>query len=105
MVDASGAGQGTAPEPVFRILGPLRAVGAAGPMRVPPGRQEVILAALLLEPNRVVSTDYLVDLIWDDEPPDTARIQVQICVSRLRKGLADAAIEAAIITRSPGYLL
>ncbi len=105
MVDALSVNQDRAPDPVFRILGPLRAVGPAGPVRIPPGRQEVILAALLLEANRVVSTDYLVDLIWDEEPPDTARIQVQICVSRLRKGFADAAIEAAIVTRPPGYLL
>lgn len=90
---------------VFRILGPLQVTGRAGPVRIPPGRQEVILAALLLEANRVVSTDYLVDLIWDDEPPDTARTQVQICVSRLRKLFSSAAIAAAITTRPPGYVL
>lgn len=90
---------------VFRILGPLQVTGLGGPVRVPPGRQEVILAALLLEANRVVSTDYLVDLIWDDEPPDTARTQVQICVSRLRKLFSTAAIPAAITTRPPGYVL
>ncbi|MFD5887052.1 BTAD domain-containing putative transcriptional regulator [Streptomyces sp. NPDC060334] len=90
---------------VFRILGPLQVTGRDGPVRIPPGRQEVILAALLLEANRVVSTDYLVDLIWDDEPPDTARTQVQICVSRLRKLFTKAAIAAAITTRPPGYVL
>ncbi|MFG2623194.1 BTAD domain-containing putative transcriptional regulator [Streptomyces sp. NPDC048507] len=90
---------------VFRILGPLQVAGPRGPVRIPPGRQEVILAALLLEANRVVSTDYLVDLIWDDEPPDTARTQVQICVSRLRKVFTTAAIAAAITTRPPGYAL
>ncbi|MGW9371443.1 AfsR/SARP family transcriptional regulator [Streptomyces xanthophaeus] len=90
---------------VFRILGPLQVTGRSGPVRIPPGRQEVILAALLLEANRVVSTDYLVDLIWDDEPPDTARTQVQICVSRLRKLFTKAGIAAAITTRPPGYVL
>ncbi|WP_242573199.1 BTAD domain-containing putative transcriptional regulator [Streptomyces sp. NP-1717] len=89
----------------FLILGPLEVRGPAGPVRIPPGRQEAILATLLLEANRVVSTDYLVDLIWDEEPPDTARTQVQICVSRLRKGLAEAGIDAPITTRPPGYLL
>ncbi|MFF7178260.1 BTAD domain-containing putative transcriptional regulator [Streptomyces sp. NPDC008121] len=74
-------------------------------MRIPPGRQEVILAALLLEANRVVSTDYLVDLIWEDEPPDTARTQVQICVSRLRKLFGKEEVAAAITTRPPGYVL
>ncbi|MFJ5098296.1 AfsR/SARP family transcriptional regulator [Streptomyces sp. NPDC088557] len=91
--------------PAFRILGPLQVTGPQGRVRVPPGRQEVILAALLLEANRVVSTDYLVDLIWDDEPPDTARTQVQICVSRLRKLFAGAGLDAAITTRPPGYVL
>ncbi|MDX3852320.1 AfsR/SARP family transcriptional regulator [Streptomyces sp. AK02-01A] len=92
-------------EIVFQILGPLEVSGLAGPLRIPPGRQEVILAALLLEANRVVSTDYLVALIWDEEPPDTARTQVQICVSRLRKALSGAGIDAPITTRPPGYVL
>ncbi|MGW7052613.1 AfsR/SARP family transcriptional regulator [Streptomyces sp. NPDC054887] len=90
---------------VFRILGPLHVQGPHGQVRIPPGRQEVILAALLLEANRVVSTDYLVDLIWRNEPPDTARTQVQICVSRLRKLFGKEEISAAITTRPPGYVL
>ncbi|MFJ3089817.1 AfsR/SARP family transcriptional regulator [Streptomyces sp. NPDC086838] len=87
------------------MLGPLQVRGKAGPLRVPPGRQEVILAALLLEANRVVGTNYLVDLIWEDSPPETARTQVQICVSRLRKLLAGADSTVSITTRPPGYVL
>ncbi|MFJ7627799.1 AfsR/SARP family transcriptional regulator [Streptomyces sp. NPDC097595] len=87
------------------MLGPLQVRGKDGPLRVPPGRQEVILAALLLEANRVVSTHYLVDLIWEDNPPETARTQVQICVSRLRKLLAGADSTVSISTRPPGYVL
>ncbi|MFE0738817.1 BTAD domain-containing putative transcriptional regulator [Streptomyces sp. NPDC058855] len=93
------------PRLTFRVLGPLQVQGAAGPLRVPPGRQEVILAALLLESNRVVSTSQLVDLIWEDNPPETARTQVQICVSRLRKMLAAADGEVSLVTRPPGYVL
>ncbi|MFE0644894.1 BTAD domain-containing putative transcriptional regulator [Streptomyces sp. NPDC058877] len=89
----------------FRVLGPLQVHGPGGPLRLPPGRQEVILAALLLEANRVVSTNHLVDLIWEDNPPETARTQVQICVSRLRKLLAGADGEVTITTRPPGYVL
>ncbi|WP_069169915.1 AfsR/SARP family transcriptional regulator [Streptomyces griseus] len=86
-------------------MGPLQVRGKDGPLRVPPGRQEVILAALLLEANRVVGTNYLVDLIWEDNPPETARTQVQICVSRLRKLLAGADSTVSISTRPPGYVL
>ncbi|GAA2774818.1 BTAD domain-containing putative transcriptional regulator [Streptomyces showdoensis] len=93
------------PRLTFRVLGPLQVQGVAGPLRVPPGRQEVILAALLLESNRVVSTSQLVDLIWEDNPPETARTQVQICVSRLRKLLAGAEGEVTLVTRPPGYVL
>ncbi|UXX92180.1 hypothetical protein N7U49_07095 [Streptomyces sp. AD2-2] len=37
--------------------------------------------------------------------PETARTQVQICVSRMRKTLAAAGVEATIETRPPGYVL
>lgn len=88
---------------IFRVLGPLQVEGPSGPIRIPPGRQRIVLAALLLEVNRQVSTDYLVDAIWEHDPPETARTQVQICVSRLRRLLAPTG--AAIETRTPNYLL
>ena len=92
--------------PVYRILGPLEvSTGSAGSFDVPPGRQQVVLGVLLSEANRVVSIDHLIDAIWDDEPPSTARTQVQICVSSLRRDLARIGCPEAIITRMPGYLL
>ena len=90
---------------VFRVLGPIEVAGAGGPVRIPPGRQQIILASLLVEANKVVSTDHLVDTLWEVHPPDTARTQVQICVSRLRKTLSDAGVEVSIVTRAPGYQL
>jgi DNA-binding SARP family transcriptional activator/tetratricopeptide (TPR) repeat protein len=105
MIDSSTVGRGSSAGLAFRVLGTLEVSGPGGEVRIPPGRQEVILAALLLDVNRVVSTDYLVDLIWDEEPPDTARTQVQICVSRLRKSLSAAQVDAPITTRPPGYLM
>jgi DNA-binding SARP family transcriptional activator len=92
-------------DPQFRILGPLEVEGPAGMVRIPPGRQQVILASLLVEANQVVSTEHLVDALWEDQPPDTARTQVQICVSRLRRNLSDGGVQVPIITRLPGYIL
>ncbi|MFI9387408.1 AfsR/SARP family transcriptional regulator [Kutzneria sp. NPDC052558] len=74
-------------------------------VHVPPGRQQVILALLLVEADHIVSTDHIVDVLWDDQPPDTARTQVQICVSRLRKTLTQGGLPATIDTRPPGYRL
>jgi DNA-binding SARP family transcriptional activator len=92
------------PAGLFRILGPLQVSVGDEECPIPPGRQHVVLAVLLLEANRVVSIDHLIDAIWDDDPPATARTQVQICVSRLRNRLVEAGCEP-IVTRQPGYLM
>jgi DNA-binding SARP family transcriptional activator len=92
--------------PVYRILGPLEVSnGPARTFEVTPGRQQIVLGVLLSEANRVVSVDRLIDAIWEEEPPSTARTQVQICVSSLRRDLARIGCAEAIITRVPGYLL
>ncbi|MDE3723090.1 BTAD domain-containing putative transcriptional regulator [Nocardiopsis sp. N85] len=70
---------------------------------MPPGRQQAVLAALLLRVGTVVATDHLVDALWEHDPPETARTQVQICVSRLRRLLRSTG--AVIHTRTPGYVL
>ncbi|HEY0449922.1 AfsR/SARP family transcriptional regulator [Actinophytocola sp.] len=64
-----------------------------------------MLAMMALNANRVTPIDQLIDAVWDDEPPTTARAQIQICVSALRRVLASNGGTAQIRTRSPGYLL
>jgi DNA-binding SARP family transcriptional activator len=86
----------------FRILGPLEVIGAAGQLSFAP-RQRTVLAMLLLEPNRVVTIERLVDAVWDTTPPPTAKEQVRICVSALRRALAASGQPGAIQTRPPGY--
>ena len=87
----------------FLVLGPLdvRLDGAA--LDVGPRKQRAVLALLLLNANRVVSTDRLIDELWGETPPDTARSALQVYVARLRKILgADGAV---IRTTAPGYVL
>ena len=60
---------------------------------------------LALNPNRVVPVELLIDAVWSTAPPTTARAQVQICVSSLRKIFLDAKVAMRIRTRSPGYQL
>jgi DNA-binding SARP family transcriptional activator len=87
----------------FRLLGPLEVVvdGSAVAVPVWASRQEILLGLLLLEANRVVSMDRLIDALWSGRPPRTARAQVQITVSSLRHLLGDD----VITTRPPGYLI
>ncbi|MFJ4629719.1 BTAD domain-containing putative transcriptional regulator [Streptomyces sp. NPDC088847] len=89
----------------FQVLGELKVFGGRGTVPVTAGRQQVILAALLLESGRLQNRDHLIRLLWAEDPPETARTQVQICVSRMRKTLTAAGVEATIETRPPGYVL
>ncbi|MGC4895007.1 BTAD domain-containing putative transcriptional regulator [Micromonospora sp. DT31] len=86
----------------FEILGPLR-VGD-GDTVVSAGRDRIVLAVLLLRPGRVVPTEELVDAVWEERPPATARAQLQICVSRLRQRLVQIGMSAMTIVTDPaGY--
>ncbi len=56
---------------------------------------------LLLHANRVVSTDRLIDALWQDDPPDTAGKALQVHVFALRKRIGRERLQTA----APGYLL
>jgi hypothetical protein len=45
----------------FRLLGPLEASAGSTPLRVPAGKQRALLAILLLNANRTVVRDQIVD--------------------------------------------
>src|SRR6266702_2097477 len=90
----------------FHVLGPLQVTQADAPVVLGGPRERVLLAALLVEHGRVVSVDGLSQALWGDRPPATARHQVAIGVSRLRKAFAAAGAGAEVIaTCAPGYLV
>ncbi|MDO7883523.1 BTAD domain-containing putative transcriptional regulator [Salinibacterium soli] len=80
----------------------LRAPGAE-PVVPQAGRVTALLALLALEPSRVVSTEHLIEQLWDDEPPASAVSTLYVYVSRLRKQLAPLGV--AVTTRPGGYSL
>lgn len=89
----------------FRVLGALE-VSANGRQLGPGGaRQQIVLAVLLLNANRSVTLDRLVEAIYDDEPPATARAQVQICISALRRLINKDGHAEMIVTTRQGYTL
>lgn len=87
----------------FRILGPLEVLNEGVPLVVSAPREQALLAMLILEANRVVPVSRIIDGMWDGFPPETARNQVQICVSKLRRSLGLADDSPLISTRAPGY--
>ena len=84
----------------FGILGPLTVHGDDGAARPLDPRQTRVLAVLVLEANRTVAVQRLIDAVWDDRPPATARRQLQNIVSTLRQQHG-----AMIDADGPGYRL
>ena len=85
----------------FRILGPVEVWEDGHPVSLGGGKQRAVLALLLLNANRIVSSDGLIDQLWNGQPPATAGTALQGHISSLRKALgADV-----IATRRPGYVL
>lgn len=89
----------------FRVLGPLEVIGTDGHAQSLGGpRQRAVLAALLLRLNTTVSVDDLVEDVWGEEPPATARHTLEAYVSRLR-GILAGHDGIGIERRPTGYRL
>lgn len=89
----------------FGILGRLHVQDDRGAeLPIPAAQQRAVLAALLLQADRVVPVGQLAEIIWDGDGPDGAHNTVRSYAQRLRGALGpDGA--ARIVTRDPGYLI
>jgi DNA-binding SARP family transcriptional activator/Tfp pilus assembly protein PilF len=93
-----------APEVEFCLLGPLLVRQGGMVVAVPSGKQRALLAALLLNANRVVPLEELVDALWGPGPPVSARKTAQNYVKRLRRSLGVNG-RSLISTQLGGYLI
>src|SRR5262249_9779617 len=64
-------------------------------------KQRALLALLLLERGRPVSSERLIEQLWNGAPPRTALKSLQVYIARLRKELGDG----RVLTRDRGYEL
>jgi DNA-binding SARP family transcriptional activator len=87
----------------FGILGPLQVRDGSRTFQVAGAKQRALLALLLLNANRVVSSDRLIDALWNEEPPESGATALQVLVSRLRVTLGPGGRH--LVTESPGYAL
>ncbi|GAA0440099.1 transcriptional regulator [Acrocarpospora corrugata] len=85
----------------FRVLGPMQVLRDGTELQICASRELAILAGLVLNAGRVVSVDRLIETVWAGSAPPSARRQIAICVSRLRRVVGAGVIE----TSSPGYLI
>ncbi len=88
----------------YRILGPLEVVEDGLQVALGTLKERLVLGVLLLHANEFVSRERLIDDLWGEAPPPTARKAVNVYVSKLRKALSLAGADP-ISTASGGYRL
>jgi predicted ATPase/DNA-binding SARP family transcriptional activator len=85
----------------FGILGPLEVFDEGAALDLGGQQQRVLLVALLLDANRPIPADRLIDAVWGGSPPATAAKALQVHISHLRKLLG----RERLVTRGNGYEL
>jgi DNA-binding SARP family transcriptional activator/ABC-type glycerol-3-phosphate transport system substrate-binding protein len=93
----------------FRILGPLEAFDGGQRLTVASGRERALLTLFLIFPNRVVTTDRILDSIWGESQPRSGAKTVAFHVARLRDALCPGRRKGdpcdVLRTEPGGYLL
>ncbi len=97
------------PNVAVSVLGPLRATVGGEPAQLGGPRQRSVLARLVVAGGHVVSTDRVIDDLWEGEPPPKALASLQVHVSHLRRSLEPArrrrAEAGVLVSAPPGYAL
>ena len=92
----------------YRLLGPFEVTNADAPVDIGPRQQRTLLALLLVNLNRVVSTERIIEQIWPDEPNGKERT-LWVYISRLRTALEPGreanAKSSVLVTGDHGYSL
>ncbi|MFW2340418.1 MAG: BTAD domain-containing putative transcriptional regulator, partial [Acidimicrobiia bacterium] len=92
----------------YRILGPLQVLREGVAIDIGPRKQQSLLALLLLHPNRVVTTDHLLEALWGEEAEGKENA-LWVYISRLRAILEPDRVKGShpetLITQDHGYQL
>jgi SARP family transcriptional regulator, regulator of embCAB operon len=91
----------------FGLLGPLSVTLAGKPVALGTPKQRAVLAMLLINRNRAVGTESLVNAVWDQSPAPAARAAIHSYVSNLRRILGSAEVDphTVLAAAPPGYRL
>jgi DNA-binding SARP family transcriptional activator len=89
------------------MLGPLQACADGADLPLGAAKQRAVLAILLINRNRIVPIDSLIDSVWQEQPPPEARGSLHAHISRLRRLVSDAGADpaAVVVSARPGYRL
>ncbi|HEY0452112.1 AfsR/SARP family transcriptional regulator [Actinophytocola sp.] len=88
----------------YRLLGPVELYHEGAAVDLASTKVRLMLTALALAPNTVVSFDQLGQVLWDDGAPPSARSNVRTYATTLRRVL-DQGCRNRLVSRGGGYLL
>jgi SARP family transcriptional regulator, regulator of embCAB operon len=91
----------------FGVLGPLQMTVDGAPVSLGTPKQRAVLAMLVMNRNRPVSTDSLTTAAWEQWPPAEARASLHSYISNLRKLVSGAGADpkSVLVNAPPGYRL
>jgi SARP family transcriptional regulator, regulator of embCAB operon len=91
----------------FAVLGALRMWADGTPVPLGPPKQRAVLAMLVINRNRPVSIESLINAVWGEWPVPAARTSIHSYTSNLRRLLGSAGVDphAVLASAPPGYQL
>lgn len=91
----------------FGVLGPLEMTVDGTAVPLGSRKQRAVLAMLLINRNRVVSTEALIDAVWGHHVRQDPRASLHSYVSNLRRFLNDGGVDgrSVLAAAPPGYRL
>ena len=91
----------------FGVLGPLQMTVDGAPVSLGTPKQRAVLAMLVMNRNRPVSTDSLITAAWEQWPPPEARASLHSYMSNLRRLVSGAGADpkTVLVNAPPGYRL
>jgi SARP family transcriptional regulator, regulator of embCAB operon len=91
----------------FGVLGPLQMSANGTDVPLGAAKQRAALATLLINRNRTVPVDSLIDAAWQERPPPEARGSLHAHISRLRRLMSSPGVDpaAVLVSAQPGYRL
>lgn len=90
---------------MIQVLGPLQVLRDGAPVEIGSPRHREVLAALVVDVGRVVSTEALLERVWGDVGRGASTSNLHAIISRLRARLRVEDGGIGIATASPGYRL
>src|SRR4051794_27074446 len=89
----------------FRLLGDIGLDVGGQPVGVGGAKPKTLLAALLAKRGKAVETSALIDVVWGEDPPGSARGMIQTYVSAIRRAMQDAGVPDLLSATRTGYLI